>query len=316
MHLRGACFAGTAAVMFGLGIVLARILGTQIDAPIVAFASLTGGGLLLAGYLRLSGTALLRPLAHLARHDWLDLILLASLGTALPLLVIVSGFARTGAIEGSFVFQLNGVASLVFAVLLLGERVRARQSSGILLLLVGSALVILAAPPAAAHANSGLGDLLILLGAIGVGFGLIPAKRLSVRIDPLLLTAWRLLLGAALLFPILLIQFLVVGHSFLWHPALSTLVLVLPAYAVTNFCIAYLSQQTGLRLLKAWEMAAILQTVPLFATLLAVLLLHDRLTLPQAGGGLVAVLGGLVIALNGDPSTPQRTRLPEQVRAP
>jgi drug/metabolite transporter (DMT)-like permease len=60
--------------------------------------------------------------------------------------------------------------------------------------------------------------------------------------------------------------------SFLW---------ALPLYIVTNFCLGYLSQQEGLRLLKAWEMAAILQTVPLFSTLFALLLLHDTMTIVE-----------------------------------
>jgi drug/metabolite transporter (DMT)-like permease len=45
-------------------------------------------------------------------------------------------------------------------------------------------------------------------------------------------------------------------------------------------------------------MASILQTVPLFFTLFAMLLLHDSVTLLQAGGGLLALLGGLVVSLN------------------
>jgi drug/metabolite transporter (DMT)-like permease len=74
----------------------------------------------------------------------------------------------------------------------------------------------------------------------------------------------------------------------------------LPLYIVTNFCLAYLSQQEGLRLLKAWEMAGIMQTVPLFSTLFAVLLLHDSMTLLQVGGGLLALVGGIVVSLSNE----------------
>jgi drug/metabolite transporter (DMT)-like permease len=75
------------------------------------------------------------------------------------------------------------------------------------------------------------------------------------------------------------------------------LVGVLLTYILTNFCLASLTQQQGLDFLKAWEMASILQTVPLFSTVFAVLLLHDSMTLLQAGGGLLAILGGLIVSL-------------------
>ncbi len=302
MHLRGIGYAFAASLMFGLGAVLAKLVGSEIDATIVAFLNLAVGGLLLAGCLALSGTSLFRVLPTLKRVDWINLFLLACLGTALPLLLIVTGFARTSALEGGFLLQLNGVAALFFAVLLLRERMRLKQGAGILLLLFGSALVIFKGMQGVAWGSGGLGDLLILAGAVGLGFGFIPAKRLTQRIDTLALTVIRLLLGACILLPIMIFQLLVAGHSLLWHPTLTTL-WVLPIYIITNFCLGYLSQQEGLGLLKAWEMAAIMQTVPLFSTLFAVLLLHDSMTLVQVGGGLLALLGGIIVSLSNEVPT-------------
>jgi drug/metabolite transporter (DMT)-like permease len=73
---------------------------------------------------------------------------------------------------------------------------------------------------------------------------------------------------------------------------------VLSLYILTSFCLGYLSQQAGFRLLKAWEMAAIMQTVPLFSTMFALLLLHDTITPVQALGGLLAVFGGIIVSLS------------------
>jgi len=72
----------------------------------------------------------------------------------------------------------------------------------------------------------------------------------------------------------------------------------LPVYILTSFCLGYLSQQAGFRLLKAWEMATIMQTVPLFSTIFAVLMLHDIITPLQAVGGFLAVLGGIIASLS------------------
>jgi drug/metabolite transporter (DMT)-like permease len=259
MHLRGIGYAFAASLMFGLGAVLAKLVGGEIDATIVAFLDLTVGGLIVAGVLLLTGAPLLKTLRVLKRADWINLFLLSFVGTALPLLLIVGGFARTSALEGGFILQLNGVAALIFAMLLLGERIRLKQSFGILLLLVGSILVVFRGEQGVSWGSGGIGDLMILTGAIGLGFGFIPAKRLSQRVDTLPLTAWRLLLGACTLLPVVAFELLFAAHSLLWQPTLITL-WALPLYIVTNFCLGYLSQQEGLRLLKTWEMAAIMQT--------------------------------------------------------
>src|SRR5689334_9746994 len=84
---------------------------------------------------------------------------------------------------------------------------------------------------------------------MGLGYGFIPAKRLAGHIEALQLTALRLLLGAATLLPIVAFQMLFESQSLLWQ------------LTFTSFCLGYLSQQAGFRLLKAWEMATIMQTV-------------------------------------------------------
>jgi len=284
--------------MFGFGVVLAKLLSGEIDAVLVAFLSLSIGGLLLTGFLLFTGNSLFHNLSVLNRADWINIFLLSCIGTALPLLLIVAGFTRTSALEGGFILQLNGMAALIFALLLLHERFRLRQGLGILLLLVGSTLVVLKGSQGGVDWKSGgLGNLLILAGAIGLGFGFIPAKRLSERIETLQLTALRLLLGAATLLPIVVFQILFESQSLLWQPSFTSL-WALPVYILTSFCLGYLSQQAGFRLLKAWEMATIMQTVPLFSIIFAVLMLHDTITPLQAVGGFLAVLGGIIASLS------------------
>jgi drug/metabolite transporter (DMT)-like permease len=298
MRLRGIGYSLAGSLMFGLGVVLGQTVGREIDVTIIAFAAFFLGGLLLAFGLSLTGTSLFR-LPAITRSDWVQLVLLSGPGTTLPLLLIVSGLSRTGALQGGFIIQLNGVAALVFAFIFLGERIRWRQGIGIILLLVGSALVVWSGTPAGAEGNSLIGDALIFAGALGIGFGYIPAKRLSSRFASLPLTALRLLIGAVLVLPILAAELLLgPSHRFFWNPSPAILWIVLPIYILTNFCLAYLMQQEGLRLLMAWEVAAIMQTTPLFSAILAVLLLHDTMTAVQALGGLVAVAGGLIVSVS------------------
>ncbi|HZU68189.1 MAG TPA: DMT family transporter [Ktedonobacteraceae bacterium] len=304
MHLRGIGYAIIASFMFGLGAVLAKLVGSEIDAALVAFLDLAVGGLLLTLCLAITRTPILHQIRGLRRADWINVFLLACPGTSLPLLLIVGGFARTSALEGGFLLQLNGVAALIFALLLLGERIRLRQSLGILLLLLGSTLVVLKGTQGGNAGSDLVGDLMIVGGTIAIGFAYIPAKRLTSRIDTLSLTAIRLFVGAASILPVLVIEFLAGTHSFLWQPTLVTFWIALPVYILTNFCLGYLSQQEGLKLIRAWEVATITQTVPLFSTAFAILLLHDSMTPIQVIGGLVAIAGGVVVSLNNEAPAP------------
>ncbi len=303
MHLRGIGYGLAASALFGLGAILAKQVTAEIDIVIISFLVLTAGGLLLVGCLALTKRKSLAILSTLKGTEWLQVFLLACPGTALPLLVILAGFAHTTALEGGLLLQLNGLAALLFSVLLLGERIRAKQSLGILLLLLGGVLVVITGTGGGIGAGESIqGDVLILLGTIGVGLSYVPAKRLAERVDPLPLSALRLLVGAGTLVPILAAWLILAAPNLLWRPSLTSL-WVVPTYVVSNFCLAYLAQQAGLRLLKAWEMAALGQTVPIFSTLFAVLLLHEQMMLLQGVGGVLAVLGGLVVSLGAAASS-------------
>jgi len=68
-----------------------------------------------------------------------------------------------------------------------------------------------------------------------------------------------------------------------------------------------------LRYIHAWEMSAISQTVPLFATIFALLILHDSMTFIQALGGLLAILGGVIVSTSSEASVPASTPAISQV---
>ena len=299
MRLRGISYAATAAAVFGLGAVLAKMLGGDLDASIAACLSLFISGLALAIGLVLRGVDFRRIIAGWTRSDWSNVLQLALAGTSVPLLLIVAGLARTGAVEGGFLLQLNGLAAMVFALILLRERILWKQSLGIALLLSGSGLVVFSGAQNGSAGNNLLGDLLILLGALLLGYGYIPGKRLVGRVDTLPLTTLRLLFGALSLLPVVAFTLLFLRQGLLWRPTPVTLAVLL-LYAFSNFSVGYVCHQQGLRLLNAWEVAAILQTIPIFSTTFALLLLRDTIGPLQIAGGLLAVLGGLVVSLNYD----------------
>ena len=284
VRLRGLLFTLTTACLFGLGVVLAKPLGETFQPFFVSWLALLGGGLCVCACQMLRRKPLLSPMT---RASWGDLLLFASIGTALPLVCLIVGLPQTGAIAGSFLLQLQAPAALLFALFFLKEKIVWKQLAGIALLLVGSLLVILRGP---LQMRGDQGDLFVLIAAVGIGFSYIPGKRLSGHGDALQINLLRLLVGSCFLFPFLAFQ-----ANVLLAPLSWSLIGVLVLYIVANFGIGYILLQAGLGLLQAWEASAILQTMPLFSTVFAVLLLHESLTLLQLIGGCIILVGDFLV---------------------
>jgi drug/metabolite transporter (DMT)-like permease len=287
VRVRGTLLTLTAACMFGLGTVLAKILGAALHPFLIAWLALFCGGICVSICQLLRRKPLL---AHMTRSSWGQVWLFASIGTAIPLVCVVIGLARTSAITGSFLLQLQGPAAILFALLFLQEKMVGKQVAGLALLLVGSLLVLVRDLHGSLQMIDGAGDLLVIAAAVGIGFSYIPGKRLSGRGDALQIILLRLFAGSVLLLPFLIFQ-----RDLLPVPMSWSLSGVLALYIVTNFGVGYLVQQAGLGLLKAWESAALMQTLPLFSTFFALLVLHESLTPLQVIGGAIMLAGGFLI---------------------
>lgn len=287
MRMRGFLSILTTAFMFGLGAVLAKLLGEAFTPFFVSWLALLGGALCIFACQVLRRKPLLPHLTHASR---VDLLLFASIGTALPLVCVIVGLPQTSAITGSFLLQLQAPAALIFALFFLKEKITWKQVAGIALLLVGSLLVILRDLHGPIEITGGLGDVFVLIAAVGIGFAYIPGKRLTGHGDAFQINFLRLFVASCFLLPFLALQPNGLTVPFSW-----SVIVVLVIYIVANFGIGYILLQVGLSLLQAWEASAITLTLPLFATIFAVLLLHESLTLLQIVGGCIILAGGFVV---------------------
>ncbi len=287
MRKRGVILISLASSMFALGTVLAKLLGEAFNAFFVSWLSLFCGGLIVATVQLVRRKPLL---PRLTASGWLDLVLLGGIGTAMPLLCVVAGLAQTSAITGGFLLQSQGPAAILLAVLFLKEKVTWRQAGGMVLLVVGSLLVIVRDLRGPLQIDGGQGDLLVVLGAIGLGFSYIPGKRLTSQGD-----AWQIILLRLFVGSLLIVPFLPFQTTTMLVPLSATLIVVLVLYIVSNFGLAYVFQQMGLGLLQAWESAALMQSLPLFGTLFALLILHESITPLQMIGGCIILLGGFLV---------------------
>ncbi|GHO46794.1 DMT family transporter [Ktedonospora formicarum] len=290
MKTRGYLLTLLTSSAFGLGAVLGKMASSALNPFLVASLNFLIGGLLLLAFLAWRRIRLWQPLA---RRDWRNIILLSIFGTALPACCIIYGLGLTSAIKAGFLIQLQGVMATIFAVIFLREHLSWKQVAGMLLLLVGGLFVIMKDLHNSFWSAFTLGDALVILGCIGFGYALVPAKQLVNKIDALPLTTWKLLISALVTMPLLLTQPNVIPNS-----TPNFLFWLMPLYIVSNFCIAYITQQAGLKYLHAWESATIMQTTPIFSTLSAIFILGDTLSPLQLLGGGIMLGGGCIVALS------------------
>lgn len=286
MRLRGFLSVSVTACVFGLGVVLAKVLTAVFSPVLLACLALGCGGLLITLYL----LVMRRPvLPKASRALWGNLLVLSVLGTALPLLLVIAGFTLTSAVTSGVLIQAQGPAAVLLAALVLRERPTLAQLAGIAILILGGVLVVV--QPDLSFQADALGVGLVLAGAVGYGFALIPAKRLAGKVDTLQVSALRLLIGAIFVAPLLYFQPTLLTGALSW-----TTLAVFAFYVLTSYCAGYILQQDGLRFLKAWEAAATLQTLPVFAALFAVLFLHETVAPLQLVGVIAVIVGGIIVA--------------------
>lgn len=212
--------------------------------------------------------------------------------------------AHVGAAIAAFVAGLYAVLSAVIAPALLPERLTMRVLAGFILALIGTALLAELDPDATDVAGMGWG----LLAALSFALYLVLARRWSMpyRLDGLTVA---LAIGA--------VTAVVLGGFILVTDPASLTPSAPPAEAIV--AIVWLAVVAGLgpilmvasvRLIPAARSAAFLLLNPITATILAVVLLGERPSPLQFGGGVLVLLGmaaATIPSRTGRGRTPGRT---------
>lgn len=272
--------------MLGGGAVAARVLLDSLSPSRLSTLALGLGAVLMWIVVLLRGRRVLAP----SVRQWAWLLLLAIPGTALPLVAILLGLTRTSAAVGGFLIQLQGIAALLFAALFLRERLNRWQLVGVLVMTSGTTGVAILAV-GASEGLAGDGAALVVGGAVGLGFGFLPARLLAQEMDALWLTTLRLTIAT-----VLLAVLSGLPDSSWFRVASFGFWVLLISYAVTNFCLSYVAIHASLTDLGAGETGLILQLMPAFAAIVGVVLLREAFTSTQVVAGVVSLGGGALLS--------------------
>jgi len=138
------------------------------------------------------------------RVSWADvprLLLCAVLGVALNQLMFFQGLMRTSALHASLIMVVAPILVLVFAAVLIGERVTRAKVAGILLGATGASLLLWLSAQGGDAGSTLLGDVCILINAASYALYLVLVKPLMRKYSAVTIMAWTFLFGTVMVLP-------------------------------------------------------------------------------------------------------------------
>ncbi len=219
----------------------------------------------------------------LNKQSWLKLILIGLFGGSIPFLLFFKGLQLTIAGKAAFIHKTMFVYVIILAFFFLKEKIKKSLIIAAILLLLGNALML------NFFSSFNLGDLLIVIATLFWAVENIISKHALKELNSKLVIFGRMFFGSLFIIFFLLItkQFSLI--STLSIPQLSWVLLtsiLLLLYVMTWY--------TGLKYIKVSVASCILLLGTFITTLLNYLFLNTTLTLSQAIGMFLLLVGVIV----------------------
>ncbi len=213
--------------------------------------------------------------AGIEKRDIPRFMLCGFCGVSINQILFIKGASLTSPVHVSLLALSTPIAITVIAAWLLKEKLTINKIIGLALGISGAGTLILSRIASKEGNDMLLGDIFIILNAVSYGFYMVLVRPLMQRYSPLHVTRWVFIFGALIIIPIGFNDFSHTNWSaFQWHHWFSLAFVVLGA----TF-IAYLFVVFGISKLGASVAGAYVYTQPVFATITAMLLFNEHLSL-------------------------------------
>jgi drug/metabolite transporter (DMT)-like permease len=201
-------------------------------------------------------------------------VLCALTGVAINQMLFIKGLTLTSTIHASLLMLTTPILITIFAWWVLKEKLTVYNAAGLFAGIAGATVLVLA-KESNVHATDYLtGDILIIVNAISYSLYFILVKPLMNRYSALEVIRWVFTFGFFLILPFGFTQAVETPfHSFRTEDYL-----ILAAIVVTGTFLAYFFNAYGIRHLGAGITGSYIYTQPVFAVLIASLVLGEDLS--------------------------------------
>ncbi|RDI56900.1 DMT family transporter [Flavobacterium glaciei] len=270
------------SIIYGVTFTIAKdVMPLYIDA--YGFILLRVGGSVLLFWL----VWLFMPKEKIALTDFPRIIAAAFFGVAFNMLTFFKGLSLTSPISAAVIMVSTPMIVLTLSALIMKERMQKRMVFGIILGLIGTAFLILYGKSIGSATNAGLGNFLVLVNAISYGFYLIIVKKLMDKYNAFTFVKWIYLFGFIMVLPFGWGQFQTVN----WNLVPMDICWKIGFVVVFSTFLTYLLNLLSMKELKPTTVAVFIYLQPLFATVFAVSLGKDELSLVKIGSAVMIFVG-------------------------
>lgn len=209
------------------------------------------------------------------KEDWGRLILCALTGIAINQLLFLKGLSMTWSIHASLLMLTTPILITVIAAWLLKEGMNILKVAGLTSGLLGAVLLISGKQESGDATQVLLGDILIILNAISYTFYFILVKPLMNKYEPIVVIRSIFTLGFLVILPFGWNEM----NEVKWAEYDLTAWLVLGMIVLCGTFLAYLFNVYGIKILGASMAGTYIYSQPVFATIVAMIVLDEKLSL-------------------------------------
>jgi drug/metabolite transporter (DMT)-like permease len=269
-----------AAVFWGTNYAATKFAALSIPPISVVAVRFLVGGLLMCAALRI-----LEPESKLARKDLLSMVGLGCLGVAIGQTTFTFGVSLTSAANTGFIFATAPVWGLLFGFVLGLERPTWRGAAGVGLSILGVGVIFYEG--LRLEGASLIGDLLVLLAAMGFGAYTVLSMRVLVRYSPLAVATYPILFGA----PLVLLVSVLFFTRLEWEGVGMGAWAAVLFSAVFATAFAFSAWQTGVSRIGANRVLVYQYLITLTGIGSGVVFFGEALSASKIAGGAVILLG-------------------------
>lgn len=276
------------SIIYGVTFTIAKdVMPNYIDA--YGFILLRAGGSMVLFWF----FWLFMPKEKIAFNDFPRIIAAAFFGVALNMLTFFKGLSLTSPISAAVIMVSTPMIVLALSAIIMKERMKKRMIFGIILGLIGTAFLILYGKSIGSATNAGLGNFLVLVNAVSYGFYLIIVKKLMDKYNAFTFVKWIYLFGFIMVLPFGWSQFEAVDWALMPTAICWKISFVV---AISTF-MTYLLNLLSMKELKPTTVAVFIYLQPLFATIFAISLGKDELSLVKIGSAALIFIGVYLVTM-------------------
>lgn len=229
------------------------------------------------------------------KKDFLMLLKCAVFGVAANMLLFFKGLAITTPINAAILMVTTPLFVAFFSFFLLNEKVTKLKVIGLCFGVFGAILLLLG-PSLSFNSTTLWGDLMVMTNAIIYAYYLIIAKPLLHKYSPLTVIKWTFFFGGLLVIPFGFTELKEVQWQAIPNSIWSAIIFLI----IGATFITYVLNAWVLRNANATLVGAYIYLQPVLATIIAVSMGKDSLTLPKVLFSLLIFTGVYLVGLPND----------------